>query len=335
MIRIALSRLVTAPFQILGLVVVVFLLLHVASGDPAFLLAGPQATATQVATIRHDLGLDQSLPVQFWRYLERAVHGDLGKSLQTGNTVTYDLLHRAPATLELILLALIAITLVTILLVGVVLARPHRLVRRVIGGYGFLAGALPDFWVGLALIAVVYAKLGLAAAPSGQLDARVSIPRSTGVATLDAAMSGNWSAFGNALSHLVLPVVTLTLVYMAPVVRLLSVVSARTMSADFMRFADSWGISPRRRVWYAMYHAFPTLVVSLASTLVYLLGGAVLVETVFSWGGIGQYAVDAVTHSDFAAMQGFVILAGIFTIAVYAFGDILHAFVDPKVRRVA
>ncbi|GAA1800301.1 ABC transporter permease [Planosporangium flavigriseum] len=332
MSRLILRRLAVLPLQVLGVVTIVFFLSRLMPGDPAFRLAGSQATAEQVAAIRHDLGLDQPIWAQYWRFLTHAVQGDFGRSLQTGNNVTTDLLQRAPATLALILLSLVVIIVLTLGLVGWFLARPRGVARRTIGGYGFLAGAVPDFWIGLALISLLYAQFGLGAAPSGQLDARMFVDNLTGVAFVDAMLAGDGAAMGNAALHLLLPVLTLAIVYTAPVVRIMSAVSTQTMQSDFMRFANSWGIKSWRRVAYVLHHGAPTLITALASTVVFLLGGAVLVETVFSWGGLGQYGVAAVTQSDYAAVQGFVIVAGTFTAVVYALGDVLHTVFDPKLR---
>jgi peptide/nickel transport system permease protein len=327
-----LRRLAIVPLQVLGIVTIVFFLSRLMPGDPAYTLAGSQATDEQVAAIRTELGLDQPIWTQYGEFLAHAVRGDFGTSIQTGNAVTSDLVQRAPSTFALILISLVVITLLTVLLLGWFLARPRGLARRAIGGYGFLAGAVPDFWIGLALISLLYAKLGLGAAPSGQLDARMFVPDVTGVAIVDAVLSGDGAAISDAMSHLLLPVLTLAIVYTAAVVRVMQVVSTQTLQSDFMLFADSWGIRSWRRVAYVLHHGAPTMITALASTVVFLLGGAVLVETVFSWGGLGQYGVAAVTQSDYAAVQGFVIVAGVVTAVVYALGDVLHTVFDPKLR---
>ena len=333
MLALVARRLALLPLQVLGVLTIVFVIVHLMPGDPAYLIAGPQATAQQVERIRSDMGLSQPLPVQYVRYAIAVARGDLGRSWYTGNPVLTDIGQRAPATFELITLALFLVVLLGLLVAGLIASNPRGLRSRVVSVYGFVAGAVPDFWVGLALIFVVYTKLGVGASPSGQLMSRTVLPPVTGFTALDALLSGDSDIFGDAVSHLMLPVLTLVVVYMGPVVRVTASAAIRSMQSDFMRFASAWGIAPWRRQYYAFRHVMPTFVVAVASMYGYLLGGAVLVETVFSWGGLGQYAVQSVTHSDYAAIEGFVIVAGAFTVVVYAIADVLQMALDPRARR--
>jgi ABC-type dipeptide/oligopeptide/nickel transport system permease component len=326
-------RLLLLPLQAAGVVTIVFVLVHLLPGDPAALMAGPMATADQIARIRADLGLTQPLLLQYVRYLERLLHGDLGTSWYTSNPVATDIAQRAPATLELITLALVGIICLGLLIAGVIAVGPRGTAGRLVTGYGFVAGALPDFWVGLALIFVVYSMAHLGPSPTGQLGSHFAVPTVTGIPTVDAFLAGDPAAFADAMKHLVLPVITLVFVYMGPVVRITGVAAVRSLNSEFSRFAQSWGIAPWRRQYYALRHVMPTFVIAVASAYGYLLGGAVLVETVFSWGGFGQYAVQAVTHSDYAAIEGFVIVAGIFTVLVYTVADVLQMALDPRTRR--
>lgn len=326
-------RLLLTPLQALGVVTIVFVLVHLLPGDPAALIAGPQATASQIAQIRANLGLTLPLPVQYAHYIVRVFQGDLGISWYTSNPVTLDIAQRAPATLELITLALTGIVLLGLIIAGVIAIAPRGIFGRAAAAYGFVAGALPDFWFGLALIFVIYVKAGLGPSPTGQLSSHYIIPAVTGVATIDALLAGDTAAFWNAVQHLVLPVITLVFIYMGPVVRITGAAATRSLDSDFIRFARAWGIAPWRRVLYALRYIMPTFVIAVASTYGYLLGGAVLVETVFSWGGLGQYAVQAVANSDYAAIEGFVIIAGMFTVLVYTVADVLQMALDPRTRR--
>jgi ABC-type dipeptide/oligopeptide/nickel transport system permease component len=326
-------RLILLPFQVLGVLTIVFVLVHLLPGDPAYLIAGPQATAAQVNKIRETIGLNQPLPVQYVHYVGNIVRGDLGASWYTGNAVTTDIGQRAPATLEIITLALLGIIVLGVVIAGLIALNPGGIGGRIIAAYGFVAGALPDFWVGLALIFLIYYKARLGAAPSGQLSSHYAIPSRTGIATIDALLVGDGGAFVDAAKHLILPVATLIFVYMGPVVRVTGSAAVRSLQSEFVEYAESWGIAPWRRIYYALRHVMPVFVISVASTYGYLLGGAVLVETVFSWGGFGQYAVQSVTHSDYAAIEGFVIVAGVFTVLVYTVSDVLQMALDPRARR--
>lgn len=331
--RFLLRRLSLLPVQLFGLLLLVFFLTRLIPGDPAYALAGGQATAEQVERIRQSMGLDQPLWVQFWHYVSGVLRGDWGTSIQTNSPVVQDLVQRAPATLLLMFFSLLMIILLALVLVGWLLWRPHGLARKVVNGYGFLAGVVPDFWVGLSLVSLLYVQLGIGASPSGQLDARITVPPVTNVGLIDAAIAGDPPAVANAIAHLILPCITLIFVYLAPVIRIMSAVTEKVNGSDFARFADSWGISPWRRVRYILRFTSPTMVTTLASTTVFLVGGAVLVETVFSWGGVGQYAVAAVTRSDYVGVQGFVLIAGLFTAMVYLANDLLHAAIDPQLRK--
>jgi peptide/nickel transport system permease protein len=326
-------RLALLPLQAVGVVTIVFVLVHLLPGNPAYLIAGPQATASQVRAISAELGLTRPLPVQYVDYLANVAHGNLGVSWYTSNPVRTDIAQRAPATLELITLALLGIIVLGIVLAGVIALNPRGIGGRLVSIYGFAAGALPDFWVGLALIFVFYYKIGAVSSPSGQLSSQYTVPTMTGIVAIDALRAGNTQAFGDAINHLLLPVITLIFVYAGPVIRVTGSAAARSLHSDFVEFAAAWGIAPWRRVYYALRHVMPIFVMALASTYGYLLGGAVLVETVFSWGGLGQYAVQSVTHSDYAAIEGFVIVAGVFTVLVYAAADVFQMGLDPRLRR--
>nr|WP_246344863.1 ABC transporter permease [Conexibacter arvalis] len=318
--------------QVLGVVTIVFVLVRVFLDNPARALAGQNQSPEAIAAITERLGLDGSLPQQFWSYLTSLFQGDLGDAFSTGNPVLTDLRERVPATLLLITVALAIAAVIALLLAAAVTARPRGLLARGVSGYGFVAGALPDFWIGLALVFVFYFQLGVVPAPAGQLDPAYSVEIVTGAAVIDALIAGNMAAFSDALAHMALPVATLVLVYTGPILRLTMTASRSGLGMDFVRFGRALGLRQRRITWYAVRNALPTFVTILGTTYGFLLGGAVLVETVFSWGGAGQYAVAAVQQSDFAALQGFVLVAGIFSALVYLAVDLLYYVVDPRAR---
>jgi ABC-type dipeptide/oligopeptide/nickel transport system permease component len=333
MVALTLRRLLVLPLQVLGVTAVVFVLLRLIPGNPAFLAAGAQATQSQVDQITRDLGLDKPLLTQFWSYLGDLVRGDLGTSLYTGNAVTTDLTERAGATLELITLALVGIIVSTVLLCAVTALSPRGIGRRIAAVYGFVAGSVPDFWLGLALIYVVYFLLATGPSPAGQLSEGFDVPTITGAALPDSLLAGDLAAFGDAISHVLLPVLTLILVYSGPVARITGAALQRSLEGESIAYTAAWGIRPWRRVAYAMREITPTFIIALGGTYGYLLGGAVLVERVFGWGGLGQYAVDAVTRSDYWAIQGFVLVAGIVTVLVYLITDLLQAALEPRLRK--
>lgn len=335
--RWALARTLAVRFGVLGLQVfgvltLVFVLVRLLPGNPAFQLAGPNATREGVEAIEQRLGLDQSIFVQYGDYLSTIAQGDLGDAFSTGNPVLTDIAERFPATLTIITLALVVIAALTLVLAIVIARWPRGIVSRVASAYSFVAGALPDFWVGLALIFVAYTTLGIVPAPASQVDPVYAAPVVTGAAVIDAIIAGDSAAISDALGHLILPVLTLVLVYLGPVLRLTAQATAEGLDRDFIRFGRALGLGSGTLAGYALRNALPVFVTVLGSTYVYLLGGAVLVEVIFSWGGLGQYAVEAITRSDYFALQGFVLVAGVFTALVYLAVDGLYYVVNPRGR---
>jgi peptide/nickel transport system permease protein len=260
-------------------------------------------------------------------------HGDLGTSIFTSNPVLSDLLERAPATLELITWAMILT-----ILVGVSVAIAATVWR---GGvidfasriYGLAAGAIPDFWVGLLLIFFLFSLAGIAPAPFGRIDAMLPPPeRITGFYTVDSVLTGNWGALGSAAARLALPVLTLTIVNAGALMKLTRTVFSDIYRSDFIRHARACGLPERVIVRSALRNSLPPIITLIGFLFGFLLGAAVLVETIFAWGGLGQYAVQAVTNSDYPALQGFVLVAAAFILLVYMAVDIAYEFADPRIK---
>jgi peptide/nickel transport system permease protein len=325
-------RAATILLQVVAVVLIVFFLVRLLPGNPAVAIAGPGANQDRVAKIEQRLGLDQDVAGQFKEYASHLSRGDLGDSIVTGQPVLTDLTQRFGATLLLISLSLLIAGALGLVLAAVIAARPAGLLARVTSAYGFAAGALPDFLVALGLIYVFYFLLGLAPDPSGQIDPTLAPPRETGVALVDSLLAGNAAGVESAAMHLILPVLALVLVYTGPILRLTSTACSEALDQNFIRFARSQGLSQRQIVRYAVRSILPTFVTVMGTTFGFLLGGAVLVEFIFSWGGIGEYAVNAISQSDYAALQGFVIVAGLFTALVYAAVEVAYVFVDPRAR---
>jgi ABC-type dipeptide/oligopeptide/nickel transport system permease component len=203
----------------------------------------------------------------------------------------------------------------------------------VLFGYGMLAGSIPDFWLGLILIFVFFSKLGIVPGPIGQLDPIISTPPPvTGMIVIDALIAGEWEAFRSALWHLVLPVATLTLVYMTLIIKNTRSAVEEMMESDFVEHGRALGLSRRTLLGYALRNAMPPVITVIGIVFWFLLGGAVLVETVFAWGGLGQYAVEAVINSDYAPLQAFVLLAAVFTLVVFLLVDLAYFLIDPRIR---
>src|SRR5581483_9201356 len=327
-------RLVFVVPQLVGITFITFLLVQLIPGDPARLMLGPLASEQTIHLLRDHMGLNRSFPEQYGLYVWHALQGDLGRSWQSGNPVATDLRQRLPATLELITYALVLSVLIAIPL-GVRAARkPGKVSDRFAFGYGLVAGALPEFWLGLILILILYVKLGWAAAPDGRLDVGVDPPtRITGAYTIDALLTGNWAALSSAYEHLALPVATLTITTVGPILKMTRSTMQQMLSSDFTRYARLCGLPEGLIGRYALRNALPPVVTLVAVLYSFLIGGAVLVEVVFGWGGAGQYAVQGVLNADFAVVRGFVLVAAVVSLIVYLIVDLIYFAIDPRLTR--
>jgi peptide/nickel transport system permease protein len=319
--------------QLLGIILVSFLLVKSIPGDPAVLMLGPTATPDAIDSLRAQLGLEEPLYVQFGIYVHNLLQGDLGTSWQTTRPVLEDLILRFPATLELVTLSLLLAIVVGVSLGVFAARRPNGWVARVADFYGLSAGAVPDFWFALVLIFIFYTLLGWAPAPLGRMDMIVfPPPQVTGAYTIDSLIAGDFQAFRSALSHLVLPVLTLGLLNAGPILKMTQATMERMLESDFSRYEVLSGVPQRLVVRHALRNALPSIVTIISVLYGYLIGGAVLVETVFSWGGAGQYAVQGVLNSDIYPVLGFVLFSAVFSLIVYIVVDLIYVLLDPRVR---
>ena len=326
-------RLIFVAPQLVGILFVSFLLVKLIPGDPAVLMLGPFATDDGLIRLRTELGLDRSIFEQFGIYLWRVLHGDLGNSWQTTMPVTSDLAQRFPATLELVTLSLLLALFIGLPL-GVAGARNKSgILRKIADYYGLLAGALPDFWFALVLIFIFYTILGIAPAPLGRIDFTVVPPVSvTGSLLIDSLIAGNWPALRNAAGHLVLPVLTLGLINAAPILKMTQSTMQRMLEADFSRYAEMCGLPPRVVARKALRNSLPSIITIVSVLYGFLIGGAVLVEIVFSWGGAGQYAVQGVLNADLNPVLGFVLYSAILSLVIYLLVDLIYFALDPRTR---
>lgn len=331
--RYAGGRVLALVPQLIAVSFVAFMLIRLLPGDPAARLLGPAASPDSIAALRSRLGLDEPLLTQYWLYVKGLAYGDLGQSWYTSEPVASDLARRAPATLELIFYSMLLAGICGITFGVMAAARPRSFLARVNTLYMRIAGALPDFWIGLLAVFVFFHLLGVVPAPIGRLSLEVQAPpRITGAYTIDSVLTGNPSAFGSAVSHLILPVCVLAFV-VTPMISRITYVSVRTaLEAEFIRYAVALGHRPSM-VWrFALRNALPSVITILGVLTAYLLGGAVLIESIFAWGGVGQYAVQAVTNGDYAPVQGVLLLTAVFTALVYLVADLLSRSLDARVR---
>jgi len=320
--------------MLFGLLCLTFAISHVMPGDPARLAAGPDANQSMVDTVRARYGLDRPLTVQFARYVGGLARGDLGESLRSRNTVRDDLLRYFPNTFELVTLALLlAVAL------GVPLGMLSAAYRdtwvdhwtRVVSVSGV---ALPAFWLGLMLqllLALHFGwlplggRLGLTATPPAPI---------THLLFVDAALRGEWRTLGDALAHAVLPVVTLCFPALASILRVNRAEMLETLGQDYIKTARAQGFSGFRVVTrYALRNAMIPTLTMIGLRYGWMLGGTILVETVFDWPGIGLYAVNAAVSSDFQPIMGVTLLIGLNVMLANLLVDLAYGWLEPRIRR--
>lgn len=333
------KRLLFVVPQIIGIFTVTFFFVRLIPGDPARLMAGPLVSEEALEAIRQRMGWSGPLPLQFITYVKNAFQGDLGLSWYTGQPVAVDIIARLPATLELLGLALL-LTFFVLVPIGLRAVSPgkglmKRVSQRALFGYGMAAGAFPDFWLGLILIFVFFSMLGWVPAPMGQLDIAVSPPlRITGMYLIDSLLTGNWVVLKSHLAHLILPVFVLTFVYGGGILKIAIVSAVKVEKSGFINFAKVYALPVRLLQAYIRKATYPPVITISAVFFAFLLGGAVLVEQVFSWGGFGQYAVQAVVYSDFAAIQGVVLVAAVVNLVAFILVDVVYFWTDPRIKKM-
>jgi len=317
----------------IGVIAVVFVLIRLMPGDPIARMAGTLATESVIQSLTEQLGLDKPIWEQFVIYVRGVLTGDLGTSLNTGNPVAEDLILRIPATLELITYTMFNCILIGVLIGARSAINEKGIVRRIADVYGLIAGALADFWVGLMLIYLAFFRLGWAPAPMGRLGILTAAPpRITGFILVDSLLTGNWATFAEGFAHLFLPVFVLTFCMMGQIMKMSRSSISDILKSDFIAYSKMMGLPKKVIRRYAIKNALPPVVTMIGFVYGFLLGGAVLVETVFAWGGLGQYVTQGVANRDYAAIQGFMIVATIFSMLVYLVVDIVYMIIDKRIR---
>jgi peptide/nickel transport system permease protein len=333
MLKVIALRLAAALPNLLGVVVITFLLTRALPGDPAAYFAGAAATQEAVEQVRKELGLDRPLVEQFVHYVGDLARGELGTSLTTGQPVLKELLSRLPASLELVLLALLLACAVAIPLGVMAATRPGSWIDQLCRLVTTAGVSLPTFFTGLVLAYVFYFLLGWAPAPLGRLDPIYSPPAQvSGLYLIDAALAGEPALWWASFKQLVLPTLTMAIFVLAPIARMTRASMLAVLSSDFIRTARASGLSPMTvLVRYALRNALLPVVTTLGMVFGFMLGSSVVIEKVFGWPGVGSYAIDALTASDYASIQGFVLAMGVLFVLLNLVIDVLYTLIDPRV----
>ncbi|HEY9908434.1 MAG TPA: ABC transporter permease [Thermosynechococcaceae cyanobacterium] len=329
------KRLLSLFPVLLGITLLVFAFLHLIPGDPAVVLGGERATPDQIAALREKLGLNQSLPVQYFTFLASLLRLDLGTSIISGVPIADELRVRFPATLELSLAAM-AIALLVGIPAGVLAAvRKNGWLDNLTMTGSLLGVSLPVYWLGLLLIYLFAVNLRWLP-PSGRIstDVGFSFRPLTGFYVLDAVLQGNLLALGDVLTHLILPAVTLSTIPLAIVARITRSAMLETLSQDYIRTARAKGVPERRVVFqHALKNALLPVVTIAGLQFGTLLGGAILTETIFAWSGIGSWIYEGILARDYPVVQGGVIFVAVTFVLLNLLVDVSYGFIDPRIQQ--
>ncbi|KGK88882.1 ABC transporter permease [Clostridium sp. HMP27] len=332
MLKYILKRLALLLPVILGVSILVFLVMHVFTTDPASIILGQHATAEQVANLREELGLNKPLYLQYFDFIGGVFKGSLGNSLITKTSVTGEILARFPATIELALAAIIIASIVGVI-IGVISAVKQNSIVDYLSMIGALLGvSMPIFWLGLMLIVLFSVKLHWLPV-SGRIQIGMEPAHVTGFYLLDSLITGNMAAFKSALMHLTLPAVALASYSTAIIARMTRSTMLEIVKQDYIRTARAKGLFEKVVILkHALRNALIPITTVIGLQLGSLLGGAVLTETVFSWPGVGSYTIDAIMKSDYPVVQGAVMILAIVFVLVNLIVDLLYAYLDPRIK---
>ncbi len=333
MLRFLIRRSLFFVLVALGAIAIVFVLAQVVPADPARVALGSDASNEQVEQYRREVGLDQPVWVQFFRYIDRLSHGDLGVSIVTRNSVAEDLGQAIPATVELLVPSII-LSLVLGISLGVVSAvRRGRLVDHAARVLSILGMSMPVFWLGLVLQLIFYKNLSWLPAGGRIPFAAQPPPTVTGLFTVDFLLAGDWAMFVVALKHLVLPVITLSTVNVATVARITRASLLEVLAQDYLRTARAKGLAERVVIYrHALRNALIPVVTVFGMRVGVMFGGAVLTESIFTWPGVGRYAFYGLRQLDLPVVTAFVIYATLAYAVINLLVDASYSLMDPRIR---
>lgn len=335
MARYVLRRLVAAPFLLLGIVTISFIVGRVVPADPVATVVSQRDLANRAIVHAAEVrfGLNQNVVAQYLKYLDDLVHGNLGISFTTQQSVTTDLSQRLPASIELMLAALV-VAVIGGVAVGVLAAvRQNRLTDHIARLFALIGSSIPIYWAALILLLIFNVRLHWLPGP-GRLDPTATPPPNiTGFYTVDSLLAGQFSTFLDAVRHLILPAFCLAWGVIGILSRIIRASMLEVLAQDYIRTARSKGL---REMVVLLRHALRNALIP-AMTIVglsagFLITGAVLVEEIFSWPGVGSYAVTSSEALDFPAIQGVALLGGTIFILANLITDIGYGLADPRVR---
>ncbi|KWV56509.1 peptide ABC transporter permease [Rhizobium altiplani] len=324
----------TIMVTLLGLLILTFCIGRLMPVDPVRAIVGEEADRATYELVAERLGVNLPLHTQFIRYVGDVVRGDFGVSIRTGQPVISDIAHVMPATIELATFAILCGAGFGIPLGIFAAINRNRPADHIIRFLTLIGHSMPIFWTGMIGLIIFYAVLGLVGGGGRISDYYIGlVPETTGFMLIDAAIAGDWEVFGDALNHLILPASILGYSSMAYITRMTRSFMLDQLGQEYVTTARVKGLSKSRTIWH---HAFANIRVQLVTivALAYgsLLEGAVLIETVFSWPGFGQYITNNMLIGDMNAVMTCVLLVGVIFIALNLLSDALYKIFDPRTR---
>jgi len=309
-LKYVIRRIIISIPIIIGITLIVFSILHLAPGDPVKIMLGQRATPELVEKLRHEMGLDKPIYVQYFTWLSHVIKGDLGKSLITHRPVLDMIVEKIPATLELTIPSLVISALVSVFL-GI-MAALHRgsWIDQLTRVFALVGVSIPSFWFALILLMIFSFRLGW-------------LP-------IYGRGGPIWTIEG--LKHAILPITVLSLTSMALLMRVTRSAMVEVLEDDYIRTAKGKGLPEKVIIYkHALRNALIPVVTILALRLAYIFGGAVIVETIFAWPGMGRLIVSAIYQRDFPVVQGVTLMFGIMVMIANLIADILYAYLDPRI----
>ncbi|MBD2089135.1 ABC transporter permease [Microcoleus sp. FACHB-1515] len=334
MLRYTARRLLSLIPVLLGITLLVFAFLHFIPGDPALVMVGERATPEQVEALRERLGLNEPLPIQYFKFLGGLLRFDLGNSIISGIPVSQEIRTRWPASFELAVASMLFAVIIGVPAGIVAAVKKDKWVDNAAMSVSLIGVSMPVYWLGLLLIYLFAVYLGWLP-PSGRIGVDVgnAFRPITGFFILDSILRFDFRALGNVLSHLVLPAIALGTIPLAIIARITRSAMLEVLSQDYIRTARAKGLIER---WVIMKHALKNALLPVITIIGLqfgtLLSGAILTETIFSWPGIGSWIYQGILNRDYPVVQGGVVFVSVTFVLVNLLVDLSYAFFDPRIQ---
>lgn len=333
MAKFLIKRAASLVLVIIGITMIVFVATHCLPADPARAAAGPSASAEQVEEKRVELGLDKPVHEQYINYMKGLLHLDMGKSYKSKQPVAAEISARLAATMELTLLSLVVFFILALVLGSVAALKRNRWGDHLIRIFSVGSMAVPPYWLALILQYFLYYKCQLF--PAGyRLPAGTMAPDTvTGFYLMDSALQGNWSLFFLSAKHLFLPVLSLVIGYCGITTRMMRTQLLQELRQDYVRTARAKGIPEKKVVGrHAMKNAISPVLTMVGMQAGGMIGGTVLIEKIFSWPGLGSYALEAILSMDLLVIAGITLVMAVIFILINLVVDICYVLIDSRVR---